>query len=293
MSGRKSIGESIFDATNNVFMFFMILITLYPLLYILFASLSDPVRVMQGNRIIFAPSGFSLDAYKAVFKNPSILSGFKNTIIYVGLGTCINMLLTVFGAFALAKKGLYGRKLFMFIIVFTMFFNGGLIPAYLLIKSLAFTDTLWAIVLPNAISTMNLIIMRTSFHGIPDSISESAKIDGANDIIVLFRLYIPISIPVMAVIILYYAVGHWNSWFAASIYLKRRELFPIQLILREILVLNNTDNMMIGAAVTDAQPIGETLKYATIIIATIPILIVYPFLQKYFVKGMMVGSLKE
>lgn len=293
MSLKKSTGESVFDIANNVLMLFMIIITLYPLLYILFASLSDPLRVMQGQKIIFGPNGFSTAAYKAVFQNPSILSGFKNTIMYVCVGTSINMILTILGAYALSKKGLYGRKLFMFIIVFTMFFSGGLVPTYLLVKSLAFTNTIWAIVLPNAISTFNLIIVRTSFHSISDSISESARMDGANDFIILFLLYVPISIPVIAVIILYYAVGHWNSWFGASIYLKSRELYPIQLILREILVLNNTDNMMIGAAAPDVQQIGQTIKYSTIIVSTVPILVIYPFLQKYFVKGIMVGSLKE
>lgn len=292
MKIKRTIGEITFDTVNNIFLLFITIITIYPFLYILFASLSDPLKVIQNEKILFLPSGFNIGAYKAVFKNPNVISGFKNTLIYVVLGTALNMILTMFGAYALSKKDLYGLKVFMILITFTMFFSGGLIPTYLLVKKLQFIDTIWAIIIPNAISTWNLIIMRTSFQSVPESIPESAKIDGANDIIILFKLIIPISIPVIAVIILYYAVAHWNSWFSASIYLRDRELYPIQLILREILILNNTDNMMMGASALDTQPIGETIKYATTIIATIPIITIYPFLQRYFVKGIMIGSLK-
>jgi len=293
MKVKRTTGEIIFDIVNNIFLLFVIVITVYPFLYILFASLSDPLKILQDEKILFLPNGFNIAAYKAVFKNPNVILGFRNTLIYVVLGTTLNMILTMFGAYALSKKDLYGLKIFMVLIAFTMFFSGGLIPTYLLVKKIHFIDTIWAIIIPNAISTWNLIIMRTSFQSVPESIPESAKIDGANDLIILFKLVIPISIPVIAVIVLYYAVAHWNSWFNASIYLRDRNLYPIQLILREILILNNTDNMMMGTSALDTQPIGETIKYSTTIIATIPILTIYPFLQRYFVKGVMIGSLKE
>lgn len=180
----------------------------------------------------------------------------------------------------------------MFLIVFTMFFNGGLIPTYLLVNNLGLLDSRWALIIPSAMSAYNLIIMRTSFQGIPVSLEESAKLDGANDFTVLFRIVLPLSMPVVAVMILFYGVGHWNSWFNALIYLRTRDLYPLQLILREILITNSTDSMMTGVGGADKMPIGETIKYATIIVATIPILLLYPFLQKYFVKGVMIGAIK-
>jgi putative aldouronate transport system permease protein len=181
----------------------------------------------------------------------------------------------------------------MFMIVVTMFFQGGLIPTYLLVSNLGLVDTPWAMIIPGAINTWNLIIMRTSFQAVPASLEESAKIDGANEWTIMWRIILPLSIPVMAVMVLFYAVGHWNAWFNAMIYLRDRNLYPLQLILREILITNSTDSMMTNASGVDKMPISETIKYATIMVATIPILVLYPFLQKYFVKGVMIGALKE
>jgi len=178
-------------------------------------------------------------------------------------------------------------------IVVTMFFQGGLIPTYLLVSNLGLVDTPWAMIIPGAINTWNLIIMRTSFQAVPASLEESAKIDGANEWTIMWRIILPLSIPVMAVMVLFYAVGHWNAWFNAMIYLRDRNLYPLQLILREILITNSTDSMMTNASGVDKMPISETIKYATIMVATIPILVLYPFLQKYFVKGVMIGALKE
>lgn len=282
-----------FDGSNALFMVLLSILTLYPFLYVAFASLSDPASLMQHRGLLLMPEGFSLDAYKAVFDNPMIPAGYRNTLFYVTAGTAINLFMTSLGAYVLSRKGLYFRNAMMFFIVLTMFFQGGLIPTYLLVSSLGMIDTPWAMLLPGAISTWNLIIMRTSFQAVPVSLEESARIDGANDWTILFRVIIPLSLPVIAVMILFYGVGHWNAWFGAMLYLRDRELYPLQLVLREILITNSTDNMTTGASSLDKIPIGETIKYATIIAATIPILLLYPFLQKYFVKGVMIGAIKE
>jgi putative aldouronate transport system permease protein len=200
--------------------------------------------------------------------------------------------MTALGAYVLSRRNVMWNKVFIFVIVLTMFFNGGLVPLYLTVKGVGLIDSLWAPVIPFAISTFNLIIMRTAFMSVPDSLEESAKIDGANHFTILFKIILPLSMPVIAVMTLYYAVEKWNGWFYSSIFIKDRELFPLQLILREILIANQTDSMSAGADMGDRFQIGETIKYATIMVATVPILCVYPFVQKYFVKGVMVGALK-
>lgn len=290
---RKSLGESIFDTTNIIFMLLLSTVTLYPLLYVLFASLSDPTYVLQNRGILLYPQGFSLNAYELVFKNPNISQAYLNTLIYVVAGTSINLFLTCLGAYALSRKNVLWKNPIMFLIVFTMFFEGGLIPMYILVGKLGMLDTRLALLIPSAISAYNLIIMRTSFQAIPDSLEESARIDGANDWVILFRIVIPLSLPVIAVMLLFYGVGHWNSWFSAMIYLQDRSLLPLQMILREILILNDSNSMLTGVSIGDKEQIGETIKYATIIISTVPILFLYPFLQKYFVKGVMIGAIKE
>lgn len=289
---RPTIGERIFDFFNSLFMILLCLATLYPFLYVLIASLSDPAWAVQQRGLIWFPHGFNLDAYKLVFDNPMIKTGYMNTLFIVVVGTAINVFMTALGAYGLSRQNVMWKNPIMFFIVFTMFFSGGLIPTYLLVTNLGMLDTLWALIIPGAVSAFNLIIMRTSFQGIPISLEESAKLDGANDFTVLFRIILPLSMPVVAVMILFYGVGHWNSWFSAMIYLRNRELFPLQLVLREILITNSTDSMMTSVGAADKMPIGETIKYATIIVATIPILLLYPFLQKYFVKGVMIGALK-
>ncbi|MEF2247787.1 MULTISPECIES: carbohydrate ABC transporter permease [unclassified Paenibacillus] len=274
-------------------MLLLCFITLYPFLYVLFASLSDPTAVSQHRGLLFWPQSLQWESYKMVFNNPMIKSGYQNTLLYVGAGTAINLFFTALGAYVLSRKGFYFKNYMMFFIVITMVFNGGLIPTFLLVNKLGMLNTAWALLIPSAINTFNLIIMRTAFQNVPVSLEESAKIDGANEWTILFRIIIPLSMPVISVMILWYAVGHWNSYFSALIYLRSRELYPLQLVLREILVTNSTDSMMTGAGAADKEPIGETIKYATIIISTLPILCLYPFLQKYFVKGVMIGALKE
>ncbi|MBE7680073.1 ABC transporter permease subunit [Paenibacillus sp. P13VS] len=277
---------------NYTFLILLVIVTLYPLLYVLFASLSDSAQLLANKGLLWKPVGFSLEAYKSVLANPGIATGFRNTLFILVFGVIVNLFMTALGAYVLSRKNVMWNKVFMFFIVFTMFFGGGLIPLYLVVKGVGLLDTLWSTILPFAISTFNLIIMRTSFMGIPDSLEESAKIDGANHFTILFRIIIPLSLPVIAVMILYYAVDKWNGWFYASVFIKSRELFPLQLVLREILIANSTESMSAGASAGDRFQIGETIKYATIMVATIPILCIYPFLQRFFVKGVMVGSLK-
>jgi putative aldouronate transport system permease protein len=263
-------------------------------LHVLLASISDSTDLAQHRGLIFRPIGkMDFTSYKKVFENPMISKGYKNTLIYLISGTTINVFLTALGAYALSRKYISIGKYIMLGIVFTMIFNGGMIPTYMLIKNLGMTNTMWALIIPNAISAWNLVIMRTSFQAVPMSMEESAKIDGANDFVILFRIFIPLSSAVMAVMILFYGVGHWNSWLPAMLYIRSRELYPLQLVLREILLINSTQSMTTDIASSDDQAnIGETIKYATVIVATLPILAIYPFLQKYFVKGVMVGAIK-
>jgi putative aldouronate transport system permease protein len=271
----------------------LMVFTLYPFLYVLFASFSNPAELIDHRGLLLTPVGFSLESYKFVFENPMISIGYINTLIYVIVGTALNLLLTSFAAYALSRKGVRFVGPIMFGIVFTMFFSGGLIPTYLNMRNLGLLDSRWAMILPSAISTWNLLVMRTSFAGIPAALEESARIDGANDFRILFQIIIPVSLPIMAVMTLFYGVGHWNAFMDALIYLRDRDLYPLQLVLQEILINNSTDSMTTSVADVDKGLIQETIKYATIIAATAPILVLYPFLQRYFVKGVMLGSIKE
>lgn len=290
---KKTIGERIFDFSNYFLLTLLMLVTMYPLYYILVASLSSTAQIAKHGQMMLYPMGFNLDSYKAVFENPMILIGYRNTIFYVLTGTSLNMIMTLFAAYGLSRKWLMGREVFMFVIIVTMFFGGGLIPSFLVVQKLGMYNTMWALIIPGAVSAWNIVMMRTYFQGIPDSMEESAKVDGANDFQVLFRIIVPLSKPIMAVMVLFYAVGQWNAWFGASIYLRNRNLWPLQLVLREILIQGRTADMgqVAGAPGSQIQ-IAKNLKYATVMVSTLPILFVYPFLQKYFVKGIMIGSLK-
>ncbi|NHN29356.1 carbohydrate ABC transporter permease [Paenibacillus agricola] len=288
----QSLADRLMDVFIHVGLVILMIFALYPLLYVAFASISDAGQLISHKGLLLKPLGFSIEAYKSVFKNPGILIGYRNTLFILIMGVTLNLLMTAMGAYVLSRKNVMWNKAFILIIVFTMFFNGGLIPLYLTVKNVGLIDSLWATIIPFAVSTFNLIIMRTAFMSVPDSLEESAKIDGANHFTILFKIIIPLSMPVIAVMILYYAVEKWNGWFYASIFLKDRELFPLQLTLREILLANQTDSMSAGASAGDQLQIGETIKYATIMVATVPILCVYPFVQKYFVKGVMIGALK-
>jgi putative aldouronate transport system permease protein len=290
---KKNIGEYTFDLFNMLMMILLMLVTLYPFLYIIFASLSNPANLLQHRGLLFLPAGFSLESYKLVLKNPLIAIGYGNTLFYVIVGTTLNMLLTAFAAYALSRKNVMMGGTVTFAIVFTMFFSGGLIPTYLVIKGLHLFDTRWVMILPSAISTWNLLVMRTSFQEVPAALEESARIDGANDFTILMRVFIPVSLPIMAVMVLFYGVHHWNSYLDAMIYLRNRDYYPLQLVLQEILITTSTETMTSGFSDIDKGLLQETIKYATIIVATIPVLLMYPFLQRYFVKGVMLGAVKE
>ena len=256
-------------------------------------SISESRFLIGDKGTMLKPLGFSLAAYKEVISNPNIASGYRVTLFVVVVGTALNVFLTSLGAFLLTRKNFPIKNALAYFIIFTMYFSGGMIPTYLVVyKMLRLGDSLWALILPGAISTYNLIIMRTNFAAIPVSLEESAQIDGANDFVILFRIILPLSLPIIAVMVLFYGVSHWNAWFNAMIYIRTRSKYPLQLILREILLLNSTESMMNDATGSDKYSIGESIKYATIIVATLPILLVYPFIQKYFVKGIMTGAVK-
>jgi putative aldouronate transport system permease protein len=295
MLRRTSASDLVFDAILTVFMLLLIVVTLYPLLYVAFASVSDPGLLSKQRGLMLSPQGFSVAAYNLVFHNPMISVGYRNTLFYVVAGTVINLVMTTLGAYGLSRRNVMWRNPIMFMIVFTMFFSGGLIPTFLLVGvTLNMMDKPWALIIPPAINTWNLLIMRTSFEAVPAALEESARIDGANDFHILWHVVIPLSLPVIAVMILFYSVQHWNSFFSAMIYLRSRDLWPLQLVLREILIANSQDSMTAGSYTgADVMPVGETIKYATIVVATVPILLVYPFLQRYFVKGVMIGAIKE
>ena len=288
-------GEVCFSIVNAFIMIFMIVVCLYPLLYVLFASFSDSSRLMSYRGLLYKPLGFNVEAYLKVFKNPNILTGYKNTIIYVVCHTALALVMTTMGAFVLSRRQFMIKNLMMGMIAFTMVFGGGLIPTFIMYKAIGLYDNRLSIIIPGCISAYNLIVMRTSFAAIPASLEESVRVDGGNDLHVLFYIVIPLSKVIIAVMVLFYGVNMWNSWFQASIYLKNRSYYPLQLFLREILISNSTDSMMTSAgssSASDRESIAESIKYATIVVSTVPILCVYPFLQKYFVSGVMIGAIK-
>lgn len=287
---KKNIRGWGFRLVNAAVLGLIALMTLYPFLYVIFASFSDPVKLMGNSGLLLKPLGFSLNAYKKVFVNPSIYSGYLNTIFYVTAGTMINILATCMAAYVLSRKQFMLRRFLTIMFIFTMYFNGGLIPSYLLIKDLGLINSRLSLILPGAVSTFNLMIMITGFEGIPQSLEESARIDGAGDWTILFRIIMPLAKPTIMVILLYYAVGHWNSWFNAMIYLRDAQKMPIQIFLRDILTRSQLGAM---TGQTDVEDVGQTIKYATIIVSTVPILCIYPFIQKHFVKGVMIGAVKE
>lgn len=285
-------GRKIFITFNTLFMIFMIAICLYPMIYVLFASLSNSDLLMAHKGILLKPLGINFEAYKAVMKNKLIFSGYRNTLFILIVGVSINLLMTSLGAYFLSRRNVKFKGFVMGLITVTMFFSGGLIPTYLTVKNLGLLNSLWSLILPSAINTYNLIILRTSFMSIPTTLEEAAQIDGAGHIRILFQIILPLSKSILAVMILYYGVGYWNAWFNASIYLDERKLFPLQLVLREILLANDTSAMTQGVGMADEISIAETVKYAVIIVSTLPILCIYPFMQKYFDKGVMIGALK-
>ncbi len=293
MNKHASIGSKIFDNFNILFLVLLVFATLYPIYYIFIVSISDGNLVTRG-MIKWIPMDITFDAYKVVLKNPEIWRTYGNTLLYTTVGTMINVIMTALCAYPLSRKDFYGRGIFIFMVAVTMFISGGLIPTYLVVQKLGLVDTMWALVLPPAISTFNMIIMKTYFEGIPMALQESAYLDGANEIQVLFKIIIPLSLPVMATMVLFYSVHHWNSFFPALIYLNDSDKFPVQVLLRNIVIAGEFSDQTadIGSASSNFRVVAANYKFAVIIITILPILVVYPYLQKYFVKGAMIGALK-
>ena len=289
----QSFGYRVFTVCNSAFMILLMLCMIYPLYYCVVASISDPVELARNPQAIFWPVGeWTLSAYDKVLHHSQILSGFFNTIFVLVVGTVINLVLTVTCAYTLSLKNLMLKTPLALMIVFTMYFSGGLIPGYLNVKSFGMIDSLWALIIPSALSTYNMIIMKTAFEGIPDSLLESARLDGAGNMTILLKIMLPLSGPTLAVMVLYYAVAHWNSWFSASIYLNDPTKFPLQLVMRNILDSASVTEMMGDIGAGEQADYVQLIKYALVVITTAPILLLYPFLQKYFVKGVMIGAVK-
>ena len=290
---RRKPAEIIFDTFNYTFLTVLMIVTIFPFIYVINSSISDPIILMQTKGIMLFPRGIQFYAYSHVFQNPMIIRGYGNTLFLVTVGTSLNLAMTAIGAYVLSRQHFMLRNPIMLFIAFTMFFSGGLIPNFILVRNLGIYDTFAALLLPGAMSAWNLVIMRTAFSTIPISLEESARLDGAMEITILFRIVIPLSMPVISVMILFYGVGHWNSWFSAMIYLRTRDNYPLQLILREVLLASQTDDMLLDMLDDSKRPgLKELVKYATIIVATVPVLMIYPFLQRFFVKGVMIGAIK-
>lgn len=293
MKVKRSRGERIFSVFNYMFLTFLMIICIYPVWYVAVASFSNSNLLTQHSGLLLKPLGFSIEAYKKVFQNPMIIRGYANTIFILVVGVSCDLVMTSLGAYFLSRKGVMFKKPIMLLIIFTMFFSGGMIPFYLNLKNLHLTNSHWGLIIPFMINTHNLIILRTSFESIPDSLTEAAQIDGAGHFTILTQVVIPLSKAILAVMILYYGVSIWNAWFWASAIIRTREMYPLQVILREILMQNDVSSMSSGASASDAEAIATTIQYATIMVATLPILCIYPFLQKHFTKGTMVGAVKE
>jgi len=284
---KESFGERVFQVFNYILLGLIGFVCLYPMWHVLMASFSDSTALTAHSGLLLWPIEFSLDAYKRVLSNQNIWTGYLNTIKYLVLGVSTSMVMTILGAYVLSRRDFMLRRPIMLAITFTMFFSGGTIPTYLNIQELGLKGSIWGIVLPFCIATYNMIILRTSFESLPESLLEAARIDGAGQLACLTRIVLPLSKASLAVITLYYGVAYWNGWFWASQILEHKGDMPLAVVLRDILI--NADMQQMDTGVTNM----EGIKYATIIVATVPILCVYPFIQKYFAQGVMIGAVKE
>lgn len=289
---KDSLSRKIFVVCNTLFMILLCVVTIYPILYVVFASFSDPVSLMAHSGILYKPLGFSLEAYSRALEHPLILSGYINTLFILVAGVVISLVLTAIGAFFLTRQNVMLQRPVGLLILFTMFFNGGMIPFYFAVRDVGLYNSTWSLILPTAINTFNLMVMKAGFEALPASLEESAKIDGAGHLTVLFRIVLPLALPTVAVMILYYGVSYWNSWFYASIFLQDDAKWPLQLVARQILIVNDSAGTASGVDSGAQLAISETIKYAVIVITSLPIIVLYPFLQKYFVKGVMIGAVK-
>lgn len=296
MRNNRSKEDKLFDVFNTLLITVSVLLIFYPILFVVSASLSDPTKIFD-SPILLWPKGFTLNGYKKVFENRDIWIGFKNAVIYTGLGTMINVLMTTLAAYPLSRRDFKGRNIITFLFTFTMFFSGGLIPTYLVNQKLGIINTIWVMILPGAVGVYNMIIMRTYFQqNIPRELEESAFIDGCTDMQLLWKVVLPLSTPIIAVMMMFYGVGRWNGYFDAMIYLSDRELFPLQLILREILIQNQmgdaANQQIMSSSQAEVSMIKQTIKYSVVVISSVPVLLFYPIVAKYFEKGIMVGAIK-
>jgi ABC-type glycerol-3-phosphate transport system permease component len=289
---RESSGDRLFNILVTVFASIALIATLYPLIYVVSSSFSSPLDLIAG-RVWLWPVNFTVEGYRVVLAHNRIWTGLYNSVIITVVGTLINLFVTITAAYALSRKDLKLRKPILFMFTFTIIFSGGMIPTYLLVRSLGLFNSLWSLMLPGAMSMFNFMITRTYFtHSIPAEMLESAKLDGCSDFRFLLKIVLPLSGAIIAVISLYYAVAHWNGFFNAILYISNTEKQPLQVVLREILILNSTEQMMEGTTRTEALYLAEQMKYSLIVLASLPLLVAYPFVQKYFVKGVMIGAVK-
>ena len=291
---RESRVDLIFTIINNSFLVVVLLVILYPLIYVVSASFSDPNAVASG-QVWLWPINFTPKAYVRIFEYSRIWSGYANSLFYATVGTLVNVTMTILAAYPLSRKDLFGKNPLLFLFVFSMMFSGGLIPLYITVNQVGLYNTRWALIIPQALSVWNMIIAITFFRtSLPPELLEAAQLDGCNDIQYLTRIVLPLSAPIIAVLCLFYAVGHWNQFFNALIFLANKDLFPLQLILRDILVNSTIDPSLLEDAKTMAAKAGlrDLLKFALIVVSSVPVLMIYPFVQKYFVKGLMIGAIK-
>ena len=290
---RESFSDRVFMFFVYLFLAVFLIIVLYPLVYIVSASFSDPMAVTSG-KVWLLPVDFSLRGYQVTFENPQIVTGYLNSLYYTVFGTLISVVLTVFVAYPLSRRDLYGANVIMFLITFTLIFSGGLIPTYLVVKQLGLIDTRWALLIPQAVAAFQVIIARTFFRAtIPDELVEAAELDGCNDLQFIWSVVLPLSKPIIAVLALMYAISQWNGYFDALLYLKSSNLQPLQLVLRNILILNTTSGGVMDAeAMAQRQLLADLLKYCLVVVGSVPVLMIYPFVQRYFVKGVLIGSIK-
>jgi putative aldouronate transport system permease protein len=291
----RNRSDFIFDIINYVFFTLAMIVVLYPLYFIVIASISDPYKVAGGQTLLW-PAGINFEGYKRVFTNSTILIGYRNSIFYAVFGTFINLLFTLPSGYALSKKNLAFKPSIMIFLMIPMYFSGGLIPTYILVKNLGMLNSIWALLIPGAVSVWNIIVARSFFQSnIPEELYESASIDGCSHTRFFLLIVLPLSKALIAVLVLQFGLAHWSSWFSALIYISNKNLQPLQLVLRNILIVNDPvlDMIKDQAELQKRQRLAETLKYASIIVSSVPVLIIYPFLQKYFAKGVLIGSIKE
>ncbi|MFS0612680.1 carbohydrate ABC transporter permease [Lederbergia ruris] len=294
----RGLSDKTFDLVNKIFVLIVTIIIIYPLVFAISASISDPSAVSTGKMWLW-PVDITFKGFKVIFENDAIWLGYRNTILYTVLGTLLHLMILLPCAYALSRKEVMGKKLILWFVLFTMLFNGGLIPTYLVVKSLGMVDTIWAIVVPGVVGAWSILVARTFFEqNVPDQLVEASRMDGASDLYTFFKIVLPLSAPIIAVMALFHGVSLWNQYFTALIYLTDTNLFPLQLILREILIIHEIDTAAgggaaLGDSLVEQVKTAALVKYAVIIVAALPLLIVYPFLQRYFVQGVLIGSIKE